>query len=383
MKLGTKISLCAVAIAMVGVAGFVAACSSSGGSDTGSGSGSYTSTTPPNVSTSATAPTSTKEHNLALHKLYLGDVDPATDAKSADAWKNIGYDLDGKNTTGTSTDVCTRVAPAAPKIQTDGNGGIDNSFGENIIPLLTGFNVATQVNQAVAAGKFTVMIDTVGLPDSEPSDLSPLSAGLYIGRAFDPDAGVATPTFSPSDNWPVNGDFLSTPGDIKTPKVKFGSAYTAGGTWVSGSYGDVDISLSVSGITIDLDIHHAVLTFKDTVAGSAHSGKSGIIAGVLNATELQTAFGKVMGAFDQSLCSGPTHDSIVQQIAQSADIMDDGTNAAGATCTGISIGLGFTADEIGPPTVIGATPPASTDPCAATGGGGGGDDGGSADAAGE
>jgi hypothetical protein len=57
------------------------------------------------------------------------------DAKPTD-WLGIGFDLDGKCTAKWSTDVCT-LAPGASKLtQTDGVGGIDNSWGENICPIL-------------------------------------------------------------------------------------------------------------------------------------------------------------------------------------------------------------------------------------------------------
>jgi hypothetical protein len=50
-------------------------------------------------------------------------------------WETVGWNLDGKCTTATSTDVCTLSAGAALSQQDDGIGGIDNSFGEYICPI--------------------------------------------------------------------------------------------------------------------------------------------------------------------------------------------------------------------------------------------------------
>jgi hypothetical protein len=67
--------------------------------------------------------------SLILTGVDLGDG-------TVNDWMSIGFDLDGKCTTKTSTDVCT-LAPGAPKsTQVDGAGGIDNSWGENICPIL-------------------------------------------------------------------------------------------------------------------------------------------------------------------------------------------------------------------------------------------------------
>ena len=54
------------------------------------------------------------------------------------------------------------------------------------------------------------------------------------------------------------------------------------------------------------------------------------------------------------------------QFEQASDILYDGTmisNASGQVCTAISIGLGFEATEIAPPTVIAPGSPQSPDPC--------------------
>jgi hypothetical protein len=85
---------------------------------------------------------------------------------------------------------------------------------------------------------------------------------------------------------------------------------------------------------------------------------------VLDTEELVAAMKAVAGSFDISLCSGPTFDSIAQQIRAASDIMSDGTNGdPNLVCNGISIGLGFDAK----PALLGAvaapvTPP--PDPCA-------------------
>jgi hypothetical protein len=50
-------------------------------------------------------------------------------------WETVGWNLDGKCTTASSTDVCSLTTGASLSTQDDGYGGIDNSYGENICPI--------------------------------------------------------------------------------------------------------------------------------------------------------------------------------------------------------------------------------------------------------
>ena len=67
--------------------------------------------------------------SLTMTQVNFGD--------SPGAWQSIGFDLDGKCTTAASTDVCQLAAGAPRAMQTDGVSGIDNSFGENVCPIMS------------------------------------------------------------------------------------------------------------------------------------------------------------------------------------------------------------------------------------------------------
>src|SRR5262245_46802482 len=70
---------------------------------------------------------------LAISKLYLGDTD-RQGKKSTSAWKGFGFNLDGKVSTAQSTDLCKpRAGGKASTSYPDGEHGIDNSFGKNIL----------------------------------------------------------------------------------------------------------------------------------------------------------------------------------------------------------------------------------------------------------
>ena len=56
-------------------------------------------------------------------------------------------------------------------------------------------------------------------------------------------------------------------------------------------------------------------------------------------------------------------ESIAQRIRQASDILVDGSHVEGRVCDGISIGIGFEADRVGPVTRVVADPPPSPKSC--------------------
>jgi hypothetical protein len=371
MKLSRTLTFLGLGISAVTAIALAAGCSSGGGGGTPPPVGQ-----PPPSSGNAT--TSTEEHNFALRKLYLGDTDRMNVA-SGTAWKAFGYNLDGKVTTTASTDVCTLQPGAAKLIQVDGNSGIDNSFGENIVPIVlttAGADSVTKINNAIMAGSFTIMLDITGLQDSNTSQTATgLSGILLAGGAYGADA-AAPPLdtsgmfFAKTDDWPVRPDTLSNMMDPKSSTIKFPSAYVVNGTFVNGTPSDVTLNLAIGGVALDITVHHAIITFDHTTVGHALNGT---IAGIINTTELITALQSVAGRISTSLCPpGQAFDSIAKQIQQASDIMADGTNGPGQACNGISIGIGFEADEIGIPDKVAPLGTPTPDPCSVMDAGGGG-----------
>jgi hypothetical protein len=328
------------------------------GSDSG-----FDGITPPSAPsgppTSATTPA-----NFAVHELFLGDTDFSGKA-DPNAWKEFGYNIDGKITTATSTNVCKLHdggGSFGAGVQADGNGGIDNSFGENIfagILLMVDATLSTNINEEITGGAFTVMFDVTGLDPTSTQTATGLSAQLFTGGKF-----PGTPTFTTADDWPVLPGGLSstTPPFVSTQQ--FPDAYVVNGTWVSGPPGDVTLGLPIDGYSLPLIIHQAVVTFEHS---TAIHGANGQISGVLDTTEFVAGFRNLAGSLSKSLCSGAALTGILAEIEDAQDVLSDGTNPEGMPCNAISIGLGFTADAIAQPDMLA---PAITmpDPCGTDGG---------------
>lgn len=314
---------------------------------------------------------------VAMNKLFLGDTDFAGNP-DPNAWREIGYNLDGIISTKTGTNHCKYQDGATKSsVQTDGVEGIDNSFGSNLVKIITSLaaNPSGTISESLTSGDFTIMLKMDKLEDK--ADQTGIKTGLYGGAKFDAlvadckatptDANCSPPKFDGSDKWPVLPELLNG-GDINNPKVSFPDSYVAGGTWVSGSQGDLNLTVSIQGFNLALKITKAVITTDLTGVGPTAKATKGVIAGIIPTEDLISELKKVAGGFDKTLCEGQTFESIAQQIRAASDIMSDGTNGDPAkTCDGISVGLGFEglAVQLG-----GVAPAASapTDPCAGDGG---------------
>ena len=325
-----------------------------GGNPDGGGGGSDLQHPP--AAPSGPATSSTEERNFAVNKIFIGTTD-RNGVASEDAWKNYGYDLDNKATTKASTDVCTPAGPSK-SAQEDGARGIDNAFGSTILKLLPYLTQTPQedINAAITKGSFTMLLDVKGLSEDAKQTATGTSGFLLGGSQFE-----GTPSFGPTDNWPVLYDSVTDPSDARSAKIRFPDAYVSGGVWVSNGAGDIPLALDLQAGTVNLTIRKAIITFEHSSAGEAVNGT---IAGVINTEEFIKAL--------EPLAAGLNQCPVVAQasglIRQASDMMTDGTNAPGSTCNAISVGLGFTAKQIAAPQKVAAKlPPGQVKTCSDAG----------------
>ncbi|MCC6559454.1 MAG: hypothetical protein IT372_41575 [Polyangiaceae bacterium] len=300
---------------------------------------------------------------IAIDKLFLGETNRDGSPNKTNGWKQYGFNLDGKISTTESKDLCKPAAGAAPAtIYPDGEQGIDNSFGKNILSIILGLEPApsTAINESISEGSFTVMFDIQGLGSG--TEYNPLTTRLYAGAELVDATGASmAPKWDGTDMWPVRPELLNDPTDITSSKVVFPQSYVIDNTWVSGTPGSVNLSLSVSGYALNLTISQATMSMD---FDADHKGAvNGTIAGVLETEVLITELKKVVGGFQPSLCEGSTIEGILNQIRQASDIMKDGTQDPAQTCNGISIGLGFSGQAVQLGDIAAASEP-QPDPCA-------------------
>ncbi len=386
MRLSSRLWLAGVGLFTMGAAvAMTTGCSSSSSGGGGGGGGDTCANSKNNCTLPPAQPASgspaSGSHNYAIRKLYLGG-DDRTGVASASAWKAYGYNLDNLVTTQSSTDVCSLQPGAAKSTQVDGNGGIDNSFGENIWPIVqttAGTNAEQTINTSLENGHFTVMSYITGFDNTPGStaNATGLTGVLLAGGNYGSVNDGGVPTWDTNTHWPILPSLISgcSPSTgcpsgtdpVGGAQIKFPAAYQAGGTFVNGSPATLSLTLSIQGQSLTINVESAIITFQPAAGGVTN----GTIAGTIVADDLVNQLQGVAGSISSSLCSGSAFNSIAQQIKQASDIVIDKSsntvsNASGSQCNGISIGIGFDATEVAAPAaadILGAqpTPPSPCD----------------------
>jgi hypothetical protein len=293
---------------------------------------------------------------LAMSQLFVGDTNPDGSANAANGWKQYGFDIDGLVSDAQSAGLCKPSDGAAPSsIYPDGDAGIDNSFGKNVLPIFLSLapSFGANANASLTGGEFTLLFYLEGLGAGDTQD--PVTAHLYTGAPT-----PSAPLFDGSDCWPTSPDSLDDPSDIDSVKVHFPTSSLAQNHWTSGVTGIAVLEFRVQGYPLRLTIHQARFAMDlDAAHGSATAGQ---IGGVLDTAEFVGQVTNLAGAFDPSLCSGAVVDAIASQLRQASDILVDGSQDPAKTCNGISIGLGFKAVSVELGTIAPAVAP-PPDPC--------------------
>jgi hypothetical protein len=291
---------------------------------------------------------------FVVRKMFLGDSDRSF-VVSTTAWKQFGIDIDGKTTTSQSTDVCKRVLGAPAAFQVDGNNGIDNSFGANFVPIIQSAGslpaLSKPASDAIEKGSsssFAFRLD--GLGTMQDYAMLPGSAYVVIPPG-------TQPTWMGSDAWGPSSRSVSM-NDVSKPLAVFPNGSMAARAYDSkSSQGPAVLGLTIGPFVMMLPVRK--LFVQATIAAD-NSTATGVIAAVMNTEEFIAALKVTVGYVSKSLC-GAAFDGIAQQIRQTSDILDDGTQDPMQTCNGISVGLGF---DAAPAVLDGVVPdPQPPNPC--------------------
>jgi hypothetical protein len=289
------------------------------------------------------APTSSETRAFAFSALNLGDSDRDGTLNKGFAWKQYGYDLDGKASTTLSSDLCKPRAGALKKnVYPDGNGGIDNSFGAHLLGFVLTFwpSTPTRVDESLAAGKSGVLLAVTGLgPDAS---YNPLGARAYEAAPLGKPA-----LFDGSDVWPVRPESLSKPGDLAASTAFTENAYLVDDTWVAQMQGTLVLTLPLPDtggeLLLRLPIHDPLITMS-LDAGRQH-GTTGTLAGVIPVDALKAEVARLARAIDAN-CEPKVVGSIVASVDQAADMRLDGSQDPAQECDAVSIGVGFEAAAV-------------------------------------
>jgi hypothetical protein len=294
----------------------------------------------------------------AMQQIFLGDSGwDGTISPNGDDWKSFGYDVDGLH----FTDACQaqyhcqlQQGGDAQHEIIDGPAGLDNSFGQNVLPVLSSFASTPSDSMTLVLGTgvytYAFRVEKLGAGSSYQDlhgEVFPVrgadSSGMFYGPIVPPTPSEWT---DGSYVWHPFADFLVDPTLVDPAMYQstqsFDTGYLTGNQWVSGTQGTVRLRLNLSGAVIDMDIVHAIVTLD--LSADHSTGSHGILSGIVSAQKLASSVGAVAGDFGLNGCAGAgsTINSISAEILMAADINLDGAQHPDQPCDGISIGIGFT-----------------------------------------
>jgi hypothetical protein len=294
---------------------------------------------------------------LAIHRIWIGDTLP--DGKpSADAWKVHGFDLDGKESNAQSKDLCQPAGGAeAEDVYPDGEGGIDNGFGRNIVPFLLQLSPDLSTHHDLALHEGDVPTIVFRLADLGTDHV--VTDALPSEREWT----EPPPAWDGSDVWRPRSDGL-TGGDLASPRARFAHGevvVNAAGAlvWRARGADDLRIHLALPGFTLPLSLRRVRVSaiLSDDLGRMTEGRLGGVVDTQLFAYELS----KICADCWEDTCPpAPSQNPAKPPISLAPDILLDGTQDPLSPCEGISIGLGFEAEVVRLGDVVEIMP----DPCA-------------------
>ena len=313
----------AIPVGGEGGVGGVGGSGGEGGDGTGGEGGEYV------------CPSPTTGTVFALTKLSFGE---GTNGQ----WKSIGYNIDGLVSDGDSTDVCQPNAGGSPNFAyPDGDDGIDNSFGRNLVPIILGLAPGwpDTVNTYLDEGVFNTMVKVYCIPPT--GDATGLTSKVFGGTALG-----SPPAYDGTDEWPVQPEILSDTTAPESSTLVLENGSVEGDAFASGDPATIILTIPIefqdSVVLIKLTLYQARITM--TLAEDRKSATEGTISGVLNVDEVIDQLNRV--AYAAEVCEESQYQTALTIVRQAADIMNDGTQDPGSTCDAISFGVSFEMAEV-------------------------------------
>ena len=300
---------------------------------------------------------------LAVQTTRLGSL--GEDGQlNIDAWKDIGFDLDGVCTGSEDcdgTDSPPSCQPTVPQLAIDGHGCRDNTFGRleyaaALVPELSKtYGLSDDAfNCALCVGDYNYLFrvsDYNGEENDEQVrvDLYP-SPGLPTPLPWncaDP-SWKTHPCFTPDQKFLVSADSMAAPGpgpDLP-PSLTFDDhAYVRDGYLVVAFPDNTYVwfpGYKALVVAYPLRVQKGILTGKLSKGGdNVWTITDGTIGGRVLERDL------IEGFRDLGLCEAdPNYQVMSDFVHRNLDILASGANNPTATCDAMSTGLAFTAQQV-------------------------------------
>jgi hypothetical protein len=269
-----------------------------------------------------------------------------------DLWRTIGYDLDGRDTQDVGDPVECVPGGGADSVL-DGEGGVDNSFGQLITPLLLvavpTFEADGRLNETNGLGAVLVLVKGWNGLANDPlvdvivtqSVFGTPKVGGAIPDASVPDGGVnydggvpPLPRWDGNDAWWGRTDSFFS-GDVTRPRIEDDNAYVADWTIVMRLPDRRDIIFSGDTQGVVFKLTDATLTLH--VTPDTDTVDRAILAGRWASNDILDAIPFV------NVCPGSGNYNLLQNLLNtSVDVRSTpGSGGPAVPCDALSVGMAF------------------------------------------
>lgn len=264
---------------------------------------------------------------LGFRRIFVGDTDRGEQTRTW-AWRSLGANVDGLNTGYPATEECKPEESAPQYSPYDGDEGIDNIWGERLVPLLAPWDKTPtkSANEAIARGARTPVLV-----------LGSIEGGLVESKL---DASFAFVEAGSTPLW--NGT------DVRALTAASLVTYPAG-TFINGIFdsgraeGTVAIELMIGAHPLVLPVRGLRVRFELL---PDHTTTGGVLSGSVSVADMTFAVLEHVTRTAPDTCGTPKLDALRVAIRQAADVLADGARDKTRRCDAISFGVGFDAAPI-------------------------------------
>lgn len=290
---------------------------------------------------------------LIIDHFFLNQ-DPIEGSGDDKPWRYIGYDLDGVCTGPTesreNTGTCKRVTGGEQDVLIDGVACRDNNFGSQLVPIVSSLDGRYEKtsNEAIAKGSSTWILQLEDLDDG-PDDPF-VVARLYKAAPWFDFYGPTAPPFDGTEDREIDKESVIDD-DLTRPQTFFAQGWLKSNVFVSGEPAKFKVTLPIQSVSVDAPLVGGVLTLR--LDPEHTKGELGVLAGALPSSSIASVLGPI--AAQVGVCPGAMlYDTFLRSVGRMMDVVVDAPtlNDTTQTCNGLSLGLGFTAVPVKPPTRV-------------------------------
>lgn len=280
-----------------------------------------------------------KTLTFAARTFYLGAIDPATDQTTWEAWRGLGYDLDGKCTTQEESvndlsGVCHKPAGANQYAHEDGDDCRDNIVGHELAGALELLSIDYErsLQAQYRSGDLETLVLQLEDLDDGPDDPY-VPARLYVAAPFG-----SAPLWDGSDR-PVIDSASVLDGGLDDPKYTL-TGYLKDNIWVSGDFPGAPLTLPLMAFDRIVEVPTKSILMTIELDGAHSKSLRSTVAVVMGGVEMIPVV--MPGLLQVVACNQSAAQTLFNQyFAVNRDLSSTSPDfvAPSATCDSASLGV--------------------------------------------